>query len=137
MVDNLIAFATTHYLLAAALVIILALLISHEMSLGGRSLSTSELTALVNKDEAVIVDIRSAKDFATGHIFGALNIEQNKLIPPLDKMEKYKSKIIILVDVQGQHSGAQAREMLKAGFNTVKLSGGIGGWKADNLPLVK
>ena len=55
MVDHLIAFATAHYLLAGAFVILLALLIAHEMSRGGRSLSTSELTALVNKDEAVVV----------------------------------------------------------------------------------
>jgi hypothetical protein len=41
MVDHLIAFATAHYLLAGAFVILLALLIAHEMSRGGRSLSTS------------------------------------------------------------------------------------------------
>ena len=49
MVDHLIAFATAHYLLVGAFVILLALLIAHEMSRGGRSLSTSELTALVTR----------------------------------------------------------------------------------------
>jgi len=61
-----------------AFVILLALLIAHELSRGGRSLSTAELTALVNKDEAVVVDIRPAKDFATGHIVGALNIPRSE-----------------------------------------------------------
>src|SRR3990167_4007088 len=74
MVDHLIAFATAHYLLVGAFVILLALLSANELSRGGRSLSTSELTALVNKDEAVVVDIRPAKDYAAGHIVGALNI---------------------------------------------------------------
>ena len=97
MVDHLIAFATAHYLLAGAFVILLALLIAHEMSRGGRSLSTSELTALVNKDEAVVVDIRPAKDFAAGHIVGALNIPQDKLIARLPELEKHKAKTIILV----------------------------------------
>ena len=46
MVDHLIAFATAHYLLVGAFVILLALLIAHELSRGGRSLSTSELTAV-------------------------------------------------------------------------------------------
>ncbi|OAE12293.1 sulfurtransferase [Pseudomonas simiae] len=137
MVDHLIAFATAHYLLAGAFVILLALLIAHEMSRGGRSLSTSELTALVNKDEAVVVDIRPVKDFAAGHIVGALNIPQDKLIARLAELEKYKAKTIILVDAQGQHAGTHAREMLKTGFTAAKLSGGIGSWKADNLPLVK
>ncbi len=120
-----------------AFVILLALLIAHEMSRGGRSLSTSELTALVNKDEAVVVDIRPAKDFATGHIVGALNIPQDKLIARLAELEKYKAKTIILVDAQGQHAGTHAREMLKAGFTAAKLSGGISSWRGDNLPLVK
>ena len=137
MVDHLIAFATTHYLLAGAFVVLLALLIAHELSRGGRSLSTSELTALVNKDEAVVVDIRPAKDFAAGHIVGALNIPQDKLISRLAELEKHKAKTIILVDAQGQHSGGHAREMMKSGFTAAKLSGGISSWRADNLPLVK
>ena len=53
MVDHLIAFATSHYLLVGAFVILLALLIAHEMSRGGRSISTGELTGLVNRDEGV------------------------------------------------------------------------------------
>ena len=51
--------------------------------------------------------------------------------------EKHKAKTIILVDAQGQHAGTHAREMLKTGFTAAKLSGGIGSWRADNLPLVK
>ncbi|WQG59217.1 rhodanese-like domain-containing protein [Pseudomonas sp. RTB3] len=137
MVAHLIEFATNHYLLAGAFVVLLALLIAYEMSRGGRSLSTSELTSLVNKDEAVVVDIRPAKDFAAGHIVGALNIPQDKLIARLPELEKHKAKTIILVDAQGQHAGTHAREMLKLGFTAAKLSGGIGSWKADNLPLVK
>lgn len=95
MVDHLIAFATAHYLLVGAFVILLALLIAHELSRGGRSLSTAELTALVNKDEAVVVDIRPAKEFATGHIVGALNIPQDKLIARLAELEKHLSLIHI------------------------------------------
>ncbi|SDV07150.1 rhodanese-like domain-containing protein [Pseudomonas mucidolens] len=137
MVDHLIAFATSHYLLVGAFVVLLALLIAHEMSRGGRSLSTGELTALVNKDQAVIVDIRPAKDFAAGHIVGALNIPQDKLIARIAELEKHKAKTIILVDAQGQHAGGHAREMMKSGFTAAKLSGGISSWRADNLPLVK
>jgi rhodanese-related sulfurtransferase len=107
------------------------------VSRGGRSLSTAELTALVNKDQAVVVDIRPAKDFAAGHIVGALNIPQDKLIARIAELEKHKAKTIILVDAQGQHSGGHAREMMKSGFTAAKLSGGISSWRADNLPLVK
>src|SRR5471032_925147 len=137
MLDHLIAFATTHYLLAGIFVVLLALLISREMSRGGRSLSTAELTALVNKDQGVVVDIRPSKDFAAGHIVGALNIPQDKLTARVGELEKHKAKTIILVDAMGQTAGTHARELMKSGFTAAKLSGGIASWKGDNLPLVK
>ncbi|MET1070761.1 rhodanese-like domain-containing protein [Pseudomonas prosekii] len=137
MLDHLIAFATTHYLLAGIFVLLLALLIAHEMKGGGRSLSTGELTGLVNKDAGVVIDIRSAKDFAAGHIVGALNIPHDKLTARVGELNKHKDKTIILVDAQGQTAGTHARELMKSGFTAAKLSGGISSWKGDNLPLVK
>ena len=137
MLDHLIAFATTHYLLAGIFVVLLALLIAHEMKGGGRSLSTGELTGLVNKDAGVVIDIRPVKDFAAGHIVGALNIPHDKLAARVAELEKHKAKTIILVDAMGQTAGTHARELMKSGFTAAKLSGGISSWKGDNLPLVK
>src|SRR5262245_57641766 len=70
---RLIEFATHHYLLVGALVVLLVLLALHELRRGGRSLSTRELTALVNSEQGVILDIRPAKEFSAGHIVDALN----------------------------------------------------------------
>jgi rhodanese-related sulfurtransferase len=137
MVAHLIEFATNHYLLAGAFVVLLALLIAYELSKGGRSLSTRELTSLVNSDQGVVVDVRNAKDFAAGHIVGALNFPQDKVIARIAELEKHKAKTLIIVDAMGQHAGATARELLKSGFTAAKLSGGISSWRADNLPLVK
>ena len=137
MVAHLIEFATNHYILVGIFVVLLALLVAHTMQGGGRSLSTSELTALVNKEAGVVIDIRPSKEFAAGHIVGALNIPQDKLTARIGELEKHKAKTLILVDAQGQHSGTHARELVKAGFTAAKLSGGVASWKADNLPLVK
>ena len=125
MVAHLIQFATEHYLLVGAFVILLALLIAHELSRGGRSLSTRELTALVNSEQGVVIDIRPTKDFAAGHIVGALNIPQDKLAARVGELEKHKAKTIILVDALGQHAGTHARELMKSGFTAAKLSGGV------------
>ncbi|WP_268799113.1 rhodanese-like domain-containing protein [Pseudomonas huanghezhanensis] len=137
MVAHLIQFATQHYLLVGAFVILLALLIAYEMSKGGRSLSTGELTALVNRDEGVVIDVRTKKDFTAGHIVGALSFPQDKVISRVSELEKYKEKTLIIVDAAGQHAGTIARELLTAGFKAAKLSGGVSSWRADNLPLVK
>jgi hypothetical protein len=60
MVAHLIEFATNHYILVGIFVVLLAADRS-QMQGGGRSLSTGELTALVNKDAGVVVDIRPAR----------------------------------------------------------------------------
>ncbi|MNZ56018.1 molybdopterin biosynthesis protein MoeB [compost metagenome] len=138
MVAHLIEFATNHYLLVGIFVVLLVLLIITEARKGGRSLSTGELTALVNSEKGLVIDIRSTKDYAAGHIVGALNIPQDKFAARIGELEKHKAnKTLIVVDAMGQHAGTTARELLKAGFTAAKLSGGVSSWKADNLPLVK
>ncbi|MBP1146117.1 rhodanese-related sulfurtransferase [Pseudomonas sp. PvP027] len=137
MVAHLLEFATNHYLITGAFVILLGLLIAYEMSKGGASLSTRELTALVNSDQGVIIDVRSKKDYTAGHIVGSLNFPQDKVLTRTAELEKYKDKTLIIVDAMGQHAGTTARELLKSGFKAAKLSGGISSWRGDNLPLVK
>ncbi|MDU8501373.1 rhodanese-like domain-containing protein [Pseudomonas syringae] len=137
MVAHLLEFATNHYLITGAFVILLGLLIAYELSKGGASLSTRELTALVNSDQGVVIDVRSKKDFTAGHIVGSLNFPQDKMLTRTAELQKYKDKTLIIVDAMGQHAGTTARELLKSGFKAAKLSGGISSWRGDNLPLVK
>lgn len=137
MLAHLIEFVTNHYVLSGLFVVLLALLIVTEMNKGGKSLSTRELTALVNSEEGVVIDVRPSKDFATGHIVNALNIPYDKVAERMSELEKHKAKTVIVVDTMGQHAGTVCRELKKAGFNAAKLSGGIGSWRGDNLPLVK
>ncbi|HSX88938.1 MAG TPA: rhodanese-like domain-containing protein [Pseudomonas sp.] len=137
MLANLIEFATTHFVLSGIFVTLLALLAFTEMRKGGQSLGSRELTALINRDEAVVLDIRAQKDFSTGHIVGALHIPFEKIAARMAELDKHKSKTIIVVDAMGQHAGAVARDLKKAGYNAAKLAGGIASWRGDNLPLVK
>ena len=137
MVAHLIEFATNHYLLVAIFAVLLILLIVTEARKGGRSLSNGELTALVNGEKGLVIDIRTSKDYAAGHIVGALNIPQDKFAARIGELHKHKDKTLIVVDAMGQHAGAICRDLLKAGFTAAKLSGGVSSWKADNLPLVK
>jgi rhodanese-related sulfurtransferase len=106
-------------------------------SAGGQSLSNGQLTALVNADKALVIDIRTSKEYSAGHIVGALNIPQDKVANRMAELEKHKEKTLIVVDAMGQQSGAVCGELIKAGYTAAKLSGGVSSWKADNLPLVK
>ncbi|MCY1509118.1 Rhodanese-like domain protein [compost metagenome] len=137
MLAHLIEFVTNHYVLSGLFVVLLALLIFTELQKGGKSLSTRELTALVNGDQGVVLDVRSHKDFSAGHIVDALNIPYEKINERIAELDKHKAKTLIVVDAMGQHAGTVCRELQKAGFTAAKLSGGIGSWRGDNLPLVK
>ncbi|AXM96997.1 rhodanese-like domain-containing protein [Pseudomonas plecoglossicida] len=137
MVAHLIQFATDHYILVAIFVVLLVALLVNEIRRGGQSLSNGQLTALVNAEKALVIDIRPAKEYSAGHIVGAVNIPQDKMASRMAELDKHKEKTLIVVDAMGQQSGMICRDLLKAGYTAAKLSGGVSSWKADNLPLVK
>lgn len=137
MFANLIEFVTNHYVLAGTFVVLLVLLIVTELRKGGQSLSSRELTALVNSEKGVVLDVRSQKDFSAGHIVDSLHIPYEKVAARIAELEKHKAKTIVVVDAMGQHAGSIARELKKAGYTSAKLAGGIATWRGDNLPLVK
>ena len=59
-------FITVHYVLSGTFILLLVLLIIQQSRNAGRNISTRELTAMVNRDEAFILDIRPKKSSAQG-----------------------------------------------------------------------
>ncbi|NLY12211.1 MAG: rhodanese-like domain-containing protein [Gammaproteobacteria bacterium] len=137
MLAKFLEFITVHYMLSGSFLIILVLLILQQARSSGRNLSTRELTAMVNRDEAFILDIRPKKEFQSGHIVGSENISSDQLKTRMAELEKHKDKTIIVVCASGVHAGGACAELKKAGFNAARLSGGITSWRSENLPVVK
>ncbi len=71
----------------------------------------------------VIVDIRSAEDFAKGAVEGAINIPMGKLGAELDKLPRDKQ--IVVNCYSGQTSGQTVAVLRMAGFNAISLKGGF------------
>ena len=130
-------FITAHYVLSGTFIVLVVLLIVQQSRNAGRNLSSRELTAMVNRDEAFILDIRPKKEFSTGHIVGSVNISNDQLKDKMAELEKHKDKTIIVVCASGLNAGAACAELKKAGFTAARLSGGITGWRSENLPVVK
>ena len=136
--DQLIEFATNHPLYVGALVALGSALAFTEMRKGGQSISSAQLTALVNQNAAVVLDVRDKADFSKGHIVDAISMPFTKVGGHVGELEKYREKTIIVVDAMGQHSGSVGKTLKKAGFaNVVRLKGGMSTWTGDNLPVVK
>ena len=130
-------FITAHYVLSGTFIVLVVLLIVQQSRNAGRNLSSRELTAMVNRDEAFILDIRPKKEFSTGHIAGSVNISNDQLKDKMVELDKHKDKTIIVVCASGLNAGAACAELKKAGFTAARLSGGITGWRSENLPVVK
>lgn len=93
-----------------------------------RTLAPYEGTAsLLEQDFYVLVDLRSAEDYARGHLLGAVNIPVAELSAHLGELPK--SKIIYLYDATGIEA-TQAVQLLQQNAFTLArvLAGGLLGW---------
>lgn len=102
-------------------------------------ISRGEATRLINKEDAVVVDLRQRDDFRKGHIAGAVNLLPGEIkANNVGELEKSKSTPIIVVDGTGLQAQTPANELVKAGFEKVfVLKDGVSGWVGENLPLVR
>lgn len=138
--DRLFEFIVNHYILVSLFVAFLVAIIVLESRRGGAKISSQGLVSLMNKDKAVVVDIRDRKDFGEGHITGAIHIPLNSIKSRADELSKFKGKDlqIVVVDKMGQHSAMAVKSLNAEGFDdVVRLNGGIADWQGSNLPLVK
>ena len=136
--EQLIEFAINHPLHVGSLVALAGALAFTEMRKGGQSISSQQLTLLVNQQNAVVIDVRDKVDFGKGHIVDAKNMPHAGIKDRTSELEKYKDAPIIIVDAMGQHSGSVGKTLKAAGFiNVIRLSGGMNTWISDSLPVVK
>lgn len=135
--QNLTEFMANHYWLTLAFIVVLVLLIITEGRKAGAALSTQQATALINRENALVVDVRAKKDFAAGHIVDSINIPQDSFVTRISELDKHKSRPILLVCANGQHAGPCSKQLKAAGYQVSRLASGISGWRSDNLPLVK
>lgn len=140
--QQLVEFIGNHPILATAWVVLAVLIIySYIETIFSpvKHLSTREVTILMNKEDAAVVDIRSKGDFKKGHILGATHLAPEAVSTgDFDKLEKLKNKPIIVVCAMGMTAKRTALQMLKAGFSQVTvLKGGMGSWQGEGLPVKK
>lgn len=135
------AFAGRHPYLSLALAGLTLALIYNEIAgrlSGVRRIGPAQLTALINRDNALVVDLRSTADFDKGHIAGAKNVQMSQFDPENKQLAPAKALPVVLVCKAGESANGAAKRLLKAGFGNVSvLEGGVQAWQAADLPLVK
>ena len=139
--QELLDFAGRHPLLSIGFAVLTLAIIGNEIAQlfrGFKTLRPSALTALINRENALVVDLRAPGDFEKGHIPGSKNVLMSQFDPENKKLAAAKALPVVLVCKDGQVSGGAAKRLKKAGFEQVYvLDGGIAGWRQADLPLVK
>ncbi|MDR3477183.1 MAG: rhodanese-like domain-containing protein [Gammaproteobacteria bacterium] len=138
--QDFITFLQLHWVLSATFVVVIfALLIIEfiKQKQSATQLSPSQLTQMMNHEDAVVVDLRSSILFADGHIIGAQSIPFTELNQKIKKLDKFKSKPIVLVCLTGAEAPRAAITLKDSGFNIHTLAGGMRAWREADLPVVK
>jgi rhodanese-related sulfurtransferase len=138
MIEQLFEFAGNHFILVSMFLFLLVAFFINEGKQGGAAIATSSLVSLINREGAVVLDIRDKKDYADGHIAGAVNMPYATMDSRMEELDPYKQTPVVLVCKIGQHAGTAGRKLRAQGFENVRrLSGGMAEWTSASLPVVK
>ncbi len=103
---------------------------------GSKGISPVEATLLVNREDAVVLDVRETGEWNGGHIPNARHIALAQLDKRIVELEKFKGRTIVVYDGSGSRSQSAIAVLKRAGFEKVfNLSGGVRAWTDANLPL--
>lgn len=139
--DQLITFTSNNTILVVAIIFVSLMLIHSfigEKLRGYNSVSPAQSTQMINRENALILDVRENNEYGEGHIINSLHIPLSNLKTRLSDLEKHKAQKVIVACRSGHRSSQACANLKKEGFEQVfNLSGGVMAWENANLPLVK
>jgi rhodanese-related sulfurtransferase len=132
-------FIGNHTWLSLLFVIILVALVFGEikrLTQKYKDINPSELTLLINRENALVVDISPHANFEQGHIPGARHVAMSQFDPENKDLAKAKELPVVVVCRSGQTAKGAAARLVKAGFTRVHLlHGGMASWRQANMPM--
>ena len=103
---------------------------------GGPWVNTAEATHLINREDALVVDVRDPGEYGAGHILGAKNVPLSRLDE--GDLAKRKERPVIVYCDGSERSSKAVAALKKQGFTrVVNLSGGLKAWQQAGLPVEK
>jgi len=128
------------YLLIAIGIIAISVLLNtflRQRQLPYENVSPEDFNRLLAAEgEAQLMDVRTASEFAEGHLKGAVNIDvQQSSFLTSAQTQLDPSRKVYVYCLRGGRSARAAKALTKVGFQVVNMDGGITQWKRHNLPL--
>jgi rhodanese-related sulfurtransferase len=104
---------------------------------GGPHVDPARATQLINREDALVIDVRDPGEYGAGHILGARNLPVARIDGKAD-LGKRKDRPLILYCDSGARASKAAAALRQQGYTrVVNLSGGLGAWQAAGLPVEK
>lgn len=142
MMQEIMQFISRHPMLSLAwiaLLIAVIILTFKGLFAKTKNITRAQAIQLINKEEAISIDLRSRDDFRKGHIIDSINLTPSEIKDNnIGELEKHKQKTIIVVSANGMAASKPAEQLVQYGFERVLiLKEGITGWSSENLPLAR
>lgn len=136
--EQFVEFIGNHLVLSGLWLALVVIIFAQQRARSSKSVGPQQAVMMINRNDAVVLDIRDKKEFDAGHIVDAINIPVGKLGQRVTELDRHKQKPVVVVCKMGQHSGDACKTLQEAGFEqVVRLGGGIAEWRAQSLPLVQ
>ena len=122
------------FVLSLLLVIVLGSCSGEEESLGYVQISTEEAVAMMaEQEDYVILDVRTAEEFAEKHIVGAVNIPNEEIgTEPIEQLPDL-DQLILIYCRSGNRSKQAAEKLVKQGYTNIYEFGGINDWPGETV----
>jgi rhodanese-related sulfurtransferase len=97
-----------------------------------------EAVQLINRRDALVLDVRDKAEYAAGHIPNAKHVPIAELAARAHELEKFKSRPVVVNCQAGMQSAKVCSTLKKMGFSEVfALRGGLNGWVQASMPVVR
>jgi rhodanese-related sulfurtransferase len=139
--ERLPEFIGNHPLISMGFVAVTMAFIINELSRftrGFKLVSPAQVTQLINRENALVVDVSPQNDFDKGHIVGSKHVAMSQFDPENKMLAKARELPVVVVCSNGMQSAQAAKRLVKAGFQKVsQLDGGVAAWQGADLPLTR
>ncbi|MES1939911.1 hypothetical protein T5B8_06698 [Salinisphaera sp. T5B8] len=132
-------FITNHpYLWSALVLALIALAVNEALRTvkGHKPIPANEAVRLMNTEDAIVVDTRSAADFKKAHILNAKHVPMAGIEERAKEISKNTDRTIICYCGIGNVAPQAVAKLRKLGYTRAyALKGGINAWQGDGMPV--
>lgn len=133
--EQLSEFIVNHWMLVTAFCVVLGLLVSTLLS-GAGGVTPQQAVTMMNREQARAIDVRSEKDYASGHIIEAVHLPVAELGEAAKRLKGLEHSPLLVYCASGTSSAAAVRQLKQAGFARAQsIKGGLSAWQQENLPV--